>query len=188
MDREREREDRQMTTCAHVEQSCNVPLTKGYTATIDAADAGLVMQYKWHAHVKRLPSGRVLVYTQATTNGRLISIHRLIMGFPRCKVDHVDCDPLNNRRSNLRLANNSNSGANTRKQNRNTSSKYKGVSLARGGRTQIYWHAYITVNYKRLHLGFYRIEEDAAMAYDAAAVSAFGEFARTNFRMHGGVK
>lgn len=42
------------------------------------------------------------------------------------------------------------------------------------------WHAYITVNGERQHLGFFRDEVAAARSYDAAAISAFGEHALTN--------
>jgi hypothetical protein len=43
------------------------------------------------------------------------------------------------------------------------------------------WRASITICGKRFNLGRYISEIDAALAYDAAARNAFGEFAYTNY-------
>jgi hypothetical protein len=58
------------------------------------------------------------------------------------------------------------------------SSRFKGVSwdAQRGS-----WQAKVGINGKTTHLGRFADEEDAARAYDAAAVAAFGAYARTNF-------
>ena len=65
-----------------------------------------------------------------------------------------------------------------RKLGENGTSKYKGVCLniLRGK-----WIAYIQVNGRRIHLGYFIIEEDAAHAYDIACVKYHGEFAHLNF-------
>ena len=60
-----------------------------------------------------------------------------------------------------------------------TTSKYFGVTLhRRTGR----WIAQITVDHSHIYLGMFGLEEDAAKAYDAAALKYFGVQARTNFR------
>jgi hypothetical protein len=43
------------------------------------------------------------------------------------------------------------------------------------------WHAQIMVSYKRIHLGLFEVKEDAARAYDRAAIKHFGPFAKLNF-------
>jgi hypothetical protein len=43
------------------------------------------------------------------------------------------------------------------------------------------WAANITINYKQIFLGYYLNKEDAARAYDCAAIKYYGEFARLNF-------
>jgi hypothetical protein len=60
---------------------------------------------------------------------------------------------------------------------KNTSSKYKGVSFHK--RDKIYT-AHITIDKKLIHLGTFKNEIQAAMAYDEAAVKYFGEYANLN--------
>lgn len=43
------------------------------------------------------------------------------------------------------------------------------------------WEAYIWVNNKKRGLGNYPTEEEAARAYNAAAIVEYGDFARLNF-------
>jgi hypothetical protein len=101
-------------------------------------------------------------------------MHKLITGWP--KTDHIDHDGLNNQRSNLRPATTAQNNHNQRPQ-RNTSSRFKGVTWhKRIGK----WQAAIKVADKNRHLGVFPDEEDAARAYNAAAVEAYGEYAYLN--------
>src|ERR1035438_9760997 len=105
---------------------------------------------------------------------------RLILGLAKDgpETDHRDRNGLNNRRSNLRIANDKDQSGNKDKFSRGgkSASKYKGVNLHSGK-----WRAVITPNKKHIYLGSFASEVDAARAYDRAAVEYFGEFARTNF-------
>jgi hypothetical protein len=58
-----------------------------------------------------------------------------------------------------------------------TSSIYKGVYWNTGCNK---WLAKIGVNRKRIHLGVFACEKEAAKAYNRAAIKYFGEFARLN--------
>ena len=109
---------------------------------------------------------------------KLVSLHRLIMDAPKgVLVDHRNGDSLDNRRANLRLATRAQNCCNVRKR-KNTSSRFKGVSF-RKNRGK--WAAYIGVAGKRISLGYFDSEIEAAKAYDEAAKKYRGEFARLNF-------
>jgi hypothetical protein len=95
---------------------------------------------------------------------------------PILEVDHIDCDPLNNSISNLRLATRSQNLANTRKKAGRTS-KYKGVYWQK--HTQK-WMARIQVKGKSLYLGIFDSEEEAHAAYCKSAKEHFGAFARAS--------
>jgi hypothetical protein len=91
-------------------------------------------------------------------------------------IDHLDGNGLNNQRSNLRFATKSENGMNRQKQE-NTTSIYKGVSWHKHNRK---WVAYITINGKRSHLGYFISEVDAAKVYNQKAIELFCEFANLN--------
>ena len=118
-------------------------------------------------------------------------IHRLIMeralGRKLKKgehIDHIDGNGLNNRRSNLRVANHSQNLANRGKQRGSYSSQYKGVCFAKSRNK---WQANISSGFlwgrehKTKFLGRFKCEVEAAEAYDMAALKYFGEFAKLNF-------
>lgn len=118
------------------------------------------------------------------TDGRktVITMHRLLMPGV-AQIDHLDGDGLNNQRiTNLRPATDPQNHANQRASltygGRATSSQYKGVTWAKN---KDRWVAQIQANGRRKFLGYFTDEITAALVYDAAARTAFGEYARTNF-------
>jgi hypothetical protein len=146
----------------------------GRVALVDDGDYDLVMQYRWFVQEDTRPGQRSGPYARAQlpAPGREhLFMHSLIADFP--KPDHIDGDGLNNQRSNLRPATASQNMANRRAWGR---SPYKGVSW--GGYS---WAARIGHEGKILRLGYFKSEEDAARAYDIAAIELYGGFARLNF-------
>ena len=93
------------------------------------------------------------------------------------EIDHIDRDKHNHKIENLRLASKSQNGANKAKRPGNYSSKYKGVCKVPSGK----WVAVIQVKMKRVHIGTFDTEEQAARAYDKRAIKLFGQFALLNF-------
>ena len=79
-------------------------------------------------------------------------------------TDHIDGNPLNNQRDNLRICSSRENNQNHRHKSatRNYSSKYPGVYWHKRAEK---WMAYIKINKKRKHLGLFLIEEEAAKAY-----------------------
>jgi hypothetical protein len=98
--------------------------------------------------------------------------------WPTQEIDHIDRDPANNRLANLRSATHAQNSRNRRKKAGSSSSQYKGVVKVGPSR----WDAYISKDGKRIYLGGYYSELEAAQAYDTAAQELHGEFACLNLR------
>jgi hypothetical protein len=152
-----------------------IPLSRGMVALVDDEDYDRVMAAgPWHAR----PSRRTC-YAQhhvSSAGGRTTQqLHQFLTG--HVGVDHVNGDGLDNRQRNLRPADQRQNSANRRRSSHNTSG-YKGVTRkSRGGS----WIAQIRVEGHQQHIGTYPTAADAARAYDAAALTAWGAFARPNF-------
>lgn len=77
-------------------QCYNIDSTPSKKIIIDTNDVPIVLGYKWSVRKDR--------YARTTRkNGSCLYLHRLLLNFPKNKVDHVNRDPLDNRRSNLRV-------------------------------------------------------------------------------------
>jgi hypothetical protein len=141
-----------------------IPLTRGAVALIDVSDLPLVEGSSWClSHYG---------YATSTRGGRPVYMHKVILPVADgLEVDHVNRDRLDNRRSNLRPATRSQQRQNA---HRGGSSQFTGVTWHKRAEK---WMAHCNQQY----LGLFVSEEDAARAHDAAAVVAFGEFARLNF-------
>jgi hypothetical protein len=96
--------------------------------------------------------------------------------WPKEQVDHINNVKDDNRIVNLREATGSENQANQKPQV-GCSSRYKGVYW---NKQICHWRAKIKVNKKPIHLGCYDNEEEAALAYNKAALEHFGEYAKIN--------
>jgi hypothetical protein len=159
-----------------------IELTKGYLSLVDEADYEWLDQKQWRAWTQKR-AGRLAVYARGNLSkfGKRIGVamHRYIMMAPEhLDVDHKNGDGIDNRRSNLRLA--------TRLQNTRSRmprpGQFKGIKLDRRDPRVVRWTAAIVIGGKKKFLGSFQSAEEAAQAYDVAAVKHFGEFAWTNFK------
>lgn len=158
-----------------IEATHEIALPGGHIATVSLADRELVAGFDWRALVQQRG-----IYVHAEHGKQHYYLHRLVVGAgPNEIVDHADRNGLNNTRSNLRIATRSQNGANRTGDRRRlgTTSEFKGVYFdrARGK-----WSASISVNGKTRNLGRFAAEVEAAIAYNAAAVEAWGDFALLN--------
>lgn len=123
------------------------------------------------------PTGYVIIKIDGVAH----LAHRLVFlyiegAFPEEAVDHINRISHDNRWENLRACNQSQNRGNT-KLHKNNTSGYKGVSWFKRDKK---WRAAITKNRKVHHLGYFTKKEDAARAYNKAALDFFGEFALLN--------
>src|SRR5580765_331315 len=143
-----------------------IPLRGKYggTALVSESARALVDGYHWYG----------------TKSGYAVSpkvglMHRRLMAAePTEVVDHKNFRRLDNRYENLiccpPVQNH------WRRQKRNTQWPYKGVRKV--GQS---WQARIMAHRKATYLGSFQTAEEAALAYDAASMQAFGDQAITNF-------
>lgn len=142
-------------------------------ALVDDEDYEMLIKYKWHLSINKYASTNIKINNEWKQK----SMHRLIMKEPiGLQIDHINHDGLNNQKNNLRIVINSQNQMNKQKRE-NCSSKFKGVYWHKGIKK---WTSSICVNKKRSHLGYFKNEEEAAIAYNKKANEFFGEYAYLN--------
>lgn len=135
----------------------------------DLEDYEKIKNYCWVEDVGT--TGYSSIRARVPGENKKVIIHWIIMG--EKWYDHIDRNPFNNRKNNLRKT--------TRVENNRNRSIAKNNTA---GITGIYWNkrnnnwrSSITVNRERIELGSYKIKEDAIIARLLAEVKYFGEFA-----------
>jgi hypothetical protein len=136
-------------------------------AKVDLVDIMLVLGCSWWVDD--------MGFARTASDERM---HRVILGLPpkNPHVDHKNHDRLDNRRSNLRIVTQAQNNTNRRKR-AGTSSRFKGVTWSKPRQK---WEAQIQVDGWHRMLGRFATEEEAARAYNQAALAAWGEFAFLN--------
>ena len=167
-----------------------IPLTQGKVAIVDDDDYEYLRQFKWYATKNK----SIFYVTRASprVNGKQTKLfmHRVIMDTPKGKqTDHINHNGLDNRKQNLRVCNSRENGYNWRK-NKHKTTGFKGVHIHRQpsrrlgvskGRVYEYIQALIYYDNKVINLGRnFKTLEDAARAYNEAAIKYYGEFAQLN--------
>jgi hypothetical protein len=156
-----------------------IKLTQGQFAIVDDKNFEWLNQWKWFAqkNKKTFYACRNLPTTRDGKRPK-VWMHRLILNISDNNIigDHRDRNGLNNIESNLRVADDLQSTTN-RGKFKNSSSIYIGVSC---DKDKYGWIAQIQKNKKKMYLGYFKNEIDAAKAYNDAAIRMFGEFANLN--------
>jgi hypothetical protein len=137
-------------------------------ALVDDADFEAVARIRWFRDKKGYV--RSSVWTPGIGVGVLL-MHRLILSAPRgMHVDHINRNPLDNQRANLRLC--------TRQQNAWNRPSWRPPGLKgttyepRYGR----WRAQMRLNGRTINLGSYDTQGEAKAVFDRYAREIHGEF------------
>ena len=146
-----------------------IPLQKlGEYAIIDTDDKHLVYGYKFYNTARNA----------VVASGSKVKLHHLIMGKPDkgLVIDHINRNHLDNRRSNLRFTSQKLNSVNTGKHIVGTS-VYKGVWNDKRNNK---WIAELKYERKKIYIGRFATEIEAARAYNAKALELWGEYAYLN--------
>lgn len=158
-----------------------ISLSQGKVAMIDDVDFVIVGRHRWCAVLNGKDLWYAVTSIEKGGTRRSIRMHRMLLGLKykgKQQADHINHNGLDNRRANLRICSHTENVRNSRVLVHKTSI-YKGVCWDKNAKK---WHAGISVGAgKQKHLGHFKLEECAALAYDFAAVRYHGEYAVFNF-------
>jgi len=160
------------------EWKCSIPLTRGKQVIVDDEDYEILSKHKWYASKNKRGNGYVYYAARTDMESRkVVYMHRTIMNASvGTQVDHINHNTLDNSRTNLRLASPAQNNWNSQRPVTNTSG-YKGVSWKKRAKL---WEAYLNLNNRKKHIGYFHSKEDAALSYNDEAKKTFGAFANLN--------
>jgi hypothetical protein len=151
-----------------------IKLSQGKVAIVDDADYAELSQHKWYYGCRGYAVRNVILDDGKRTSQ---TMHSEILGeTDGLMTDHINGNRTDNRRCNLRLATSSQNNSN-RAPRAGCVSEYKGV---RWDNVQKKWYVKIAINRQIKHIGYFRDEKKAAIAYNEAAKQYHGEYAWLN--------
>lgn len=137
---------------------------------IDEENYNDLIKYKWSLGKNNYISGSI--------NGKKTLLHRYIMNYTgKDYIDHINNNPFDNRKCNLRIVTPKQNAMN-KKSGKNSSSNYIGVYF---GKKLNKWYSSIKVDNKKIHLGSFDDEIEAAKERDRATIKYYGEYGNLNF-------
>lgn len=144
-------------------------LDNGEEFYFDLEDYELIKEYRWNVR-----SGYIVTDTDDTK----VSLHRLVMRItnPNIKIDHIKHNKKDNRKSQLRIVNDSQNSMNRGLASNNTS----GITGVRFSTQNNKWQAYIGVNGELIHLGYFDDKLKAIEIRKIAEENYFGEYSYNN--------
>ena len=143
-------------------------------ALVDDDDYPIVSKYYWclssHGYVRKKGKDR----KQVDLHKFIAEIHHWDVG--ENTIDHINHNKKDNRKSNLRVCTLQQNTFNRTAHYDDATSRYKGVSRRKNGN----WRMRVYLDGKCYRDEVYRTEIEAAIAYNRAAIEAFGQYALLN--------
>ncbi len=158
-----------------------IALTRGQYTIVDPEDYERLARYKWQA-MKSRHTFYASRYSRRDKDGKrkCYMMHREILKPEGNKLcDHINGNGLDNRKTNLRPATRAQNGWNRRKNRVKSRSRYKGLAWDSKDKR---WEVRISVNGRRIYVGRFQDQTEAARAYDRAARRYHGRYAQVNFK------
>lgn len=116
----------------------------------------------------------VLITEKGDKNGKILS--RILLSPPKnMVVDHINRNPLDNRRSNLRVCTQRQNTRNKTKQRNNTS----GIPSVEWQKDANMWRVRLKYLGNKVHIGYFKNKSEAGYVRDQAIIQLHGEFAKT---------
>lgn len=151
-----------------VDTTCRLVTENGVPFLVDNADFDRISEFRWRA----AKCGGA-TYIRAWAKGRHLYLHRLVLGLDCGELgDHINGDPTDNRRANLRRATHSQNAIN---RHRGVRRRFRGVWKCNGR-----WAAKVRAYGRQYHLGVFDTPRAAAVAYNRVIRRLHGEFAVLN--------
>ena len=144
-----------------------LPFKRGLWTTMDQADLAVAVRHTWHL-ARRAGLARTDYVAMADVwfagRRRVIALHRLLTEAPRgLVVDHINGNPLDNRRANIRVVTQADNMQNRRHADRRNLTGVRGVHrLNRPGRS--YWQGQVIVRGQHYRRRFPFTDEGLAAA------------------------
>jgi len=155
-----------------------IKLTRGQYAIVDPEDFERLNQYKWHCS-HRGYAKRAVPHAPAKGRQRLVGMHQELCPVPEgMVVDHINRNPLDNRKANLRPATRRQNTWNRKLTRKTRKTRYTGIHWDKRSRK---WEVLVRIDGRNRGFGAYADEVEAAKAYDRVAKQHRGEFAALNF-------
>ena len=141
-----------------------IKLTKGQVAIVDDEDYEYLSKFKWYASYYKSIDGYYAMRSSKKIYGKqhTIPMHRIIMRTPNnLQVDHIDHNPLDNRKCNLR-------NVTTSENHFNRKHQYEENCGYCWDKQRQQYDTRIGVNGQRIFLGLFNTPQEARAAYLAA--------------------
>ncbi len=132
-------------------------------------------QYKW----RKQSNGYIVrsIVKNGSWSSEYLHKRILVVDEPNLEIDHINGCRFDNTSRNLRICTINQNQHNRKKQKKETSSKYKGVNWNKQNKK---WRSQIAIGMKKIYLGYFDNEKDAALTYNKAAKKYHGDFALLN--------
>jgi len=164
-----------------------VELPSGHICKIDENDKWILEKFPhWRININQGRIGAVIVTRYLKSEYGSVRedryLHRIVMHRAdghKGQIDHRDRNPLNNTKGNLRWVNSEQNSRNSPKRSKKWTSQFRGVHKNNYTKCES-WVAQIKVNGRAKHLGSFKTEKEAAIAYNEMSEKLYGEYGWLN--------